>query len=74
MSESTTVTLPVETKARLDRAHGDLHLTEGIPRWRTIEQALQALADDNDLDLEPDDSVDDDNDGRRRVRSGGRGR
>ena len=64
MSGSTTVTLPVETKARLDRAHGDLHLTEGIPRWRTIEQALQALADDNDLDLEPDDN----DDGRRRVR------
>jgi len=70
MVESTTVALPNQTKARLDRLHRDLHITEGVPRWQTIESALQSLANDEELDLEPDDSVDDD--GGRQIR-GGRG-
>jgi predicted DNA-binding protein len=71
MAESTTVALPTQTKQRLDRLHGDLHITKGVPRWQTIERALQSLADQEDLDLEPDDSVDDDN-GRRVKRGRGR--
>ena len=70
MSDSTTtVALPDQTKARLDRAHHDLHLTDGVPRWQTVERALRSLANDEGLDLEPTESDDDDNDdGRRRVR------
>lgn len=68
MVDSTTVTLPVETKARLDRLHGDLHITKGVPRWQTIERALQSLADDEGVDLDPD-TVDDDNNDRQ-IRGG----
>ena len=68
MSETTTVALPTQTKQRLDRLHGDLHLTEGVPRWQTIERALQSLADDEGVDLDPDEVGDDETDSRRRVR------
>lgn len=67
MGDSTTVALPVETKRRLDRAHNDLHLTDGVPRWQTVERALQSLANDEDIALEPV-SGDENDGGRRRVR------
>jgi len=65
------VALPRQTKTQLDRLHGDLYITDGVPRWQTIERALQSLADDEGVDLDPndDDTVDDDEtDSRRRVR------
>lgn len=67
MSDSTTVALPEQTKQRLDRIHSDLHLTDGVPRWQTIEQALESLADEEGVDLDADE-VDDENDSLRRVR------
>jgi len=72
MSNSTTVSLPVQTKQRLDRLHGVLHITDGIPRWQTIERAIQALADDEGVDLEPDAVDDETNSGRRVERGRGR--
>jgi hypothetical protein len=48
---STTVTLPVETKEKLDRTHEEIQLTKGTPRWKTVEIALGALADQEDINL-----------------------
>lgn len=48
---STTVTLPAETKEKLDRTHTEIHLTQGIPRWKTIEIALDALAYQEDINV-----------------------
>jgi len=39
-----------------------------VPRWQTIERALQSLADDEGVDLDPDEVDDDETDSRRRVR------
>jgi len=62
------VALPRQTKTQLDRLHGDLYITDGVPRWQTIERALQSLADDEGVDLDPDEVDDDETDSRRRVR------
>lgn len=48
---STTVTLPAETKEKLDRTHEEIHLTKGIPRWKTVEIALDALSDQEDINV-----------------------
>lgn len=70
MTKTTTVALPEQTKQRLDKLHLDLHITEGVPRWQTIEQALELLANDEGVDLDPndDDSVDNETGSKRRVR------